>query len=161
MGILSKRDIKEYIKKKKIVFAPKVKDSQIGRSSVDLTLSDIFWVFKEKYLDRKNKEPVDLGKVSYKQALKKIKSKSIILESQAMCLGLTKEKIKISKEIVGKLGGRSRFARMGLAVHITSSIHHPGSNNRLVLEIVNMAPFPIKIHAGMEISQIAFHTVEN
>ena len=158
MTVLSKRSIKGYIKKGKIKFIPSIKDSQIGRSSVDLTLDSVFWVFKDKYLS--SLKPIDLKKTSYKTALKKIKSSSITLKSQEMCLGITKEKISITKDIVGRLEGRSRYARMGLAVHITSSIHHPGSKNAIVLEIVNMAPFPIKLNAGMRISQIVFHKIE-
>jgi deoxycytidine triphosphate deaminase len=37
----------------------------------------------------------------------------------------------------------------------------PGSDNRQVLEIVNLAPFPIKLHAGMRISQVVFERLES
>lgn len=158
MTVLSKRSIKEYIKKKKIKFVPNIKDSQIDKSSVDLTLDNTFWILKDRY--KKSKNPISLDKVSYKTAFKKIKQNYIILNSQEMCLGITKEKIIIDKDIAGRLEGRSRYARMGLTVHITSSVHHPNSKNAIVLEIVNVAPFPIKLNAGMKISQIVFHKVE-
>lgn len=158
MTILSKKSIKEYIKKGKIKFDPLIKESQIDRSSVDLTLDDTFWVFKEKYIHAKG--VVCLDKINYKNAFKKIKADHIILHSQEMCLGITKEKIIIDKDIAGRLEGRSRYARMGLTVHITSSIHHPNSKNAIVLEIVNVAPFPIKLSKGMKVSQIVFHKVE-
>lgn len=62
---------------------------------------------------------------------------------------------------MGVLGGRSRYARMGLTVHITSAVVQPGSNNHQVLEIVNFAPFPIKLHTGMRVSQIFFQKMES
>ncbi|MFA5382916.1 MAG: dCTP deaminase [Candidatus Micrarchaeia archaeon] len=157
MTVLSKKTIEEYIKKGKIKFIPNIKESQIGRSSVDLTLDNTFWVFKDTFSPNK---VIDLKKIGYKSALKKVKTNNIILKSQEMCLGITKEKIIIDKDIVGRLEGRSRYARMGLAVHITSSVHHPNSKNAIVLEIVNMAPFSIKLNSGMKISQIVFHKIE-
>ncbi len=158
MTILSKRAIKEYMKKGKIKFEPNIKDSQIDKSSVDLTLDNIFWVFKDEYLN--SNKAICLDRIKYTQAFKKVKKDSIILKSQEMCLGITKEKIIIDKDIAGRLEGRSRYARMGLTVHITSSVHHPNSKNAIVLEIVNVAPFSIKLTKGMKISQIVFHKVE-
>ena len=68
----------------------------------------------------------------------------------------TVEKITLPRDIIGNLEGRSRFARMGLVIHITSALVQPGSNNHQVLEIVNLAPFTVKLHAGMRISQVVF-----
>ena len=62
---------------------------------------------------------------------------------------------------MGKLEGRSRYARMGVIIHTTSALVQPGSDNRQVLEIVNLAPFPIKLSAGMRISQIVFEYLKS
>jgi dCTP deaminase len=61
---------------------------------------------------------------------------------------------------MGKLEGRSRFARMGLMIHLTSALVQPGSDNHQVLEIANLAPFPVRLHAGMRISQVVFEHLE-
>lgn len=53
------------------------------------------------------------------------------------CLGITQEKICLSPEYCGLLEGRSRFARLGLFVHITAGFMQPGIENRQVLEIFN------------------------
>ena len=42
---------------------------------------------------------------------------------------------------VGILEGRSRYARVGLTVHVTASLVQPGSDNHQILEIVNLSPF--------------------
>jgi dCTP deaminase len=78
-----------------------------------------------------------------------------------MCLAKTKEKITLPGDIMGNLEGRSRYARMGLVIHITSALVQPGSSNHQVLEIVNLAPFPVKLHAGMRISQVVFEQLES
>ncbi len=156
--ILSSEDIKEYIEDGRIKVKPELKKGQIGQASIDLTLDDVFWRFRRRYIGG---NIVDLKQVGFKEATEKLKSKSIELRSQEMILGRTVEKLTLPSDLMGRLEGRSRYARMGLAVHITSSLVQPGSSNRQVLEIVNMAPFPIRIHAGMRISQVVFHKLES
>jgi hypothetical protein len=48
------------------------------------------------------------------------------------CLGITEESINLSGNLCGLLEGRSRFARLGLFVHITAGFMNPGINNRQV-----------------------------
>jgi len=136
--MLSNADIREYMRKGKIKIKP-LKPDQIGPASVDLTLGNRFWFFREKYLGKK----VDLSKVGFREATKAVKADMCVLGPGEMCL-------------MGRLEGRSRYARMGLGVHITSAVVQPGSDNRQVLEIMNSAPFTAVIHAGMRISQVVF-----
>jgi dCTP deaminase len=156
MAVLSNEDIKKALKKGIIKITP-LEESQIGPASVDLTLSDEWYVFK-KGLSRKN---VDLLKAEWKDAVKPIKAKSIVLKHDEICLGKTLERITLPSNIIGKLEGRSRYARMGLSVHITSALVQPGSDNHQVLEIGNMAPFPVVLHAGMRVSQIVFFELKS
>jgi len=148
---LSDVDLREYLKKGLIKIEP-LEDDQIGPASIDLTLSDEWYFFKDKYM----KSEVDLSKVPFTEAFGMKKAKDIRLMPGAMCLGKTVEKITLAPNVVGKLEGRSRYARMGLVIHITSAVVQPGSANRQVLEIVNLAPFPVILHAGMRISQVLF-----
>ena len=153
--MLSDVDIRNAIKKGWIKIEP-LSDEQIGPASVDLTLSNEWYLFKRKYTGTF----VDLNKVGFKEALKTIKSDYIDLKPGEMCLGKTIEKITLAPFISGKLEGRSRYARMGLAIHITSSLIQPGSSNHQVLEIVNLSPNTIRIHKGMRASQVIFRRVE-
>lgn len=149
--VFSDVDIRNAIKEKRIRISPLQQD-QIGPGNVDLTLSDEWYFFKKKYLDTL----VDLKKLTHKEVYEKKKLKSVILLPGEMCLGKTLEKITLAPDIMGKLEGRSRYARMGLSIHITSAVIQPGSSNRQVLEIVNLAPFPVMLHKGMRISQVIF-----
>ncbi len=152
--LLSDKDIRHEIAKRRMVFFPHLHLDQIGGASVDLTLDGRFWLFKTGYAN--SHRPVDLDKVAFTQATEELKQKSIILAPGQIVLGITKEKIRLPSDIMGRLEGRSRYARMGLAVHITSALVQPGSDNHQVLEIVNFAPFPVKISEGMRISQVVF-----
>ncbi len=153
---LSDVDLKKMLKKGIMKIKP-LKAEQIGPASIDLTLSGEWEFFKKQYIG----ETVDLSKVSFKKVHRKVKAKSIELRPGEMCLAKTLEKITIPANVIGKLEGRSRYARMGLTVHVTSAIVQPGSDNHQVLEIVNLAPFPVKLHAGMRISQVIFHELSS
>ena len=153
---LSDVDIKKAIKKGEIKIKP-LNPAQIGPGSVDLTLGDTFWFFREKYLGTM----VDLEKVGFKKATQKVKADAVVLAPGEMCLAISKEKITLAPGIMGRLEGRSRYARMGLAVHITSAVVQPGSSNHQVFEIFNSAPFAIMLHQGMRISQVVFARTES
>jgi len=157
--VLSNQDIKKAISGGKLRFSPALSDEQIGSASVDLTLDGKFWLFKKKYSS--SKKPVDLSKVDFREATEELTADSLTLPSGGMALGITREKITMPDDLIGTLEGRSRFARMGLAVHVTSALVQPGSDNHQVLEIVNFAPFPVTIHKGMRISQIIFEKLDS
>ncbi|MFH1685318.1 MAG: dCTP deaminase [Candidatus Micrarchaeota archaeon] len=154
--ILSDIDIKKLLKKGTIKIEP-LEDRQIGPASIDLTLADEWHFFKPEL----KKKTVDLSKTHFQKSFNIKKAKSIILKPRQMCLARTKEKITLPANIMGNLEGRSRYARMGLVIHITSALVQPGSSNHQVLEIVNLAPFPVKLHAGMRISQVVFEELNS
>ena len=154
--LLSDVDIKRLLNDKTIKIAP-MENDQVGPASVDLTLSDEWYFFNRKYLGKN----VDLSQVDLKAAFKKTKAEKIELLPGEMCLGKTLEKITLPPDIMGKLEGRSRYARMGVIIHTTSAIVQPGSDNHQILEIVNLAPFAITLHSGMRISQVLFERLES
>lgn len=149
-------DIREYLKKGMIKIEP-LEDAQIGPASVDLTLSDEWYFFKGKYLGKS----VDLSRTPFTEAYAMKKAAKIELKPGEMCLGKTVEKVTVPANLIGKLEGRSRYARMGLIIHITAAVVQPGSDNHQILEIVNLAPFPVVLTAGMRISQILFEELRS
>ncbi len=154
--ILSDRDIKRMLKEGRIKITP-LDENQIGPASVDLTLSDEWYFFKDEY----SRKIVDLRDTGFAEAFDLKKGKTITLKPGELCLGKTVERIRLSDDIMGLLEGRSRYARMGIIIHTTSALVQPGSDNRQVLEIVNLSPFPITLHAGMRISQVVFERLES
>ena len=84
-----------------------------------------------------------------------------MLKPGEFCLAKTAENIRISNALIGILGGRSRYARLGMTVHITSAVIQPGSDNHQILEIANMSPFTLKLYAGERVSQVYFERLES
>ena len=148
---LSDVDIRRAMKKGEIRFEPDIEDGQIGPGSVDLTLDNRWWFFKKG-----NSKKIDLSRTGWKDIMDEKRAKSIVLKPQQMCLAITKERITLADDIVGILEGRSRYARMGLSIHITSSFVQPGISNHQVLEIVNNSKYDYVIHEGMRITHIVF-----
>ncbi|HME52798.1 MAG TPA: dCTP deaminase [Candidatus Lokiarchaeia archaeon] len=83
-----------------------------------------------------------------------------LLKPGELVLGMTEEKVRLPRDVAGWIQGRSRFARMGLMVHITASFMQPGSNNRLVFEIYNASRNAIKLRPAIPIAQIIFERCE-
>jgi len=148
MSVLTKKEILKGIKKGNIKIKPFSKN-QVGPASIDLTLDDEFRVFKKWKL-----APVS-EKTDYKKFTKVLNVKRRkILQPGEFILGLTKEKINLPDNICGWLTGRSRFARLGISIHITACFINPGINNKQVLEIKNVSSIPLVLFPGTRICQI-------
>ncbi len=84
-----------------------------------------------------------------------------LLKPGELVLGMTVEKLTLAPDIAGSLEGRSRFARMGLMVHVTASFLQPGiQNTRQVFEIFNASRNAIKLRSGVRIAQVVFERCE-
>lgn len=151
---LTKDAILAEIKKGNIKIMPFSKQN-IGPASYDLTLDDQFRIFNL------NLKIFDIEEKSdYKKISSYTKCRSLILQPGDFALGITKERIKLSGGICGWLSGRSRFARLGIGVHVTANFVQPGIDNKQVLEIKNMGETPIRLHADSKIMQIIFERTE-
>jgi deoxycytidine triphosphate deaminase len=74
--------------------------------------------------------------------------------------GITRERITLPGDIGGWLEGRSRFARLGLMIHVTSGFVQPGVASRQVLEMSNVSGRTLLIHAGVRLPQIVLQRCE-
>jgi dCTP deaminase len=83
-----------------------------------------------------------------------------VLEPGCTIHGITRERIGLPPDLCGLLEGRSRFARLGLMIHVTSAFVQPGVSNRQVLEMSNVAGHPLQIHAGVRLCQIVLMRTE-
>ncbi len=83
-----------------------------------------------------------------------------LLKPGELVLGMTVETLTLPLNVAAWLQGRSRFARMGLMVHITASFIQPGIHNKQVFEIYNASRNAIKIEAGARIAQLIFERCE-
>ncbi len=151
MAILTRNEIRKAIDQGLIRIEP-LEESQIGAGSIDLTLGNEFRIFKKHRGIFHIRDESDFEDLTEFVSLKE--GETIIVEPQEMILGITKEKISIADNYCGWLEGRSRFARFGLAIHVTAGFMHPGISNRQVLEIVNLGHARLALYPGTRICQI-------
>ncbi len=153
MSVLIGKEIEKALKNKLIRIKP-LEKSQIGPGSIDLTLGNDFKIFK------KRSKLYHIRNDSHFQGITKDVHVNdggyIIIKPGEMILGITKEKITLADNMSGRLEGRSRFARFGLAVHVTAGFMHPGISNHQVLEIVNLGHAPLALYPGTKICQFIF-----
>ena len=152
--ILTKKEILKEIKKGGIKITG-FNSKYLGPASCDLALSNEFRVFKDIHVSKELSEQTD-----YKKMTRLVRKNELVIMPGESVLGITKERIKLAPDICGWLQGRSRFARMGLMVHITASFMQPGIENKQVLEMFNASPMPLKIKAGTRVCQFIFERCE-
>lgn len=82
---------------------------------------------------------------------------SLIMPGQ-MVLASTVEHVTLDATLAGRVEGKSSLGRLGLAAHVTAGFIDPGFSGHITLELVNHAPRPLLLHAGMRIGQLCvFH----
>ena len=155
--VLSRDEILKLVREGKLEFDP-FNEDQVGPTSVDLTLGNEFRVFKkvgkifQVQEDMNYEEVTDLVKVEDGDYL--------LLMPGELVHGITKENIKLPQNLAGWIEGRSRYARIGLMIHVTAGLVQPGCNNKQVLEISNMSPMPLALYPGTRICQIVLEEVK-
>lgn len=155
--VLSRDEILTYIEDGKIEITP-FDRSQIGPTSIDLTLGNEFRVFRKVRKIFHVKEDVNYEEIT--EIVKVKEGDYLLLMPGELVHGITEEKIKLSEDVAGWIEGRSRYARIGLMIHVTAGLVQPACDNKQVLEISNMSPMPIALYPGTRICQIVLEKVE-
>ncbi len=155
MSVIARSELVKLLKNGDIKIEP-FEDSQIGPGSIDIHVGNTFIIYKNVH------ELVHVTDDSdFKQITRKITVNDYyLLLPHESVLAVTKEKITLPDNICGRLEGRSRFARLGLFVHIAASFMHPGISNHQILEMYNASPLPLAIHPGTKICQFIFERTE-
>lgn len=157
MAILAGEALRNEIVSKRIQIDP-FDEALLGPASVDLRLGRTFRVFRSARRVVRVDSSSDYRDYSEKIAL--AEGETMMLMPQQTILGLTIEKIALAPDICGWLEGRSRFARIGLLVHISAGFMQPGLSNHQVLELTNFGPNPLELVPGTPICQFIFQRTE-
>lgn len=149
MSVLTRDAILAEMKAGRLVIDPFAED-QLGAASVDLTLGDEIRVIDP------GSEPIDVrNEADYRDHTTVHRlDDPYVLEPGCTIHGITRERITLPPDLCGLLEGRSRFARLGLMIHVTSAFVQPGVSNRQVLEMSNVSNRRLRIHAGVRLCQI-------
>ena len=122
----------------------------VGPASIDLTLGDEIRVISPGPSPIPIRDDSDYRDYTHVERL----DRPYVLRAGETIHGITRERVSLSPSLCGLLEGRSRFARLGLMIHVTSAFVQPGVSNRQVLEMGNVSGHPLEIHAGVRICQL-------
>ena len=139
----------------RVVIEPCTPD-QIGPASIDLHLGDEIRVMHQ------GRDPVPVTDDADYQTFTEVRrlDTPYTLVPGDTIHGITRERVTLPGDIGGWLEGRSRFARLGIMIHVTSGFVQPGISCRLVLEMSNVSGRPLLIHAGVRLLQIVLQRCE-
>lgn len=153
--ILSKDQILAELESGRLTIDP-FDPSRVGAASVDLCVSRFFRRLVRHGGPIDVKPDVDYRSPTITELVEVAPGGSIEVNPQETLLGITAERVGLPDDVCGWFEGRSRFARLGLLVHISAGFMQPGTHNNQVLEISNMGPRTLKLYPGTPLCQFVF-----
>ncbi|MCX7028234.1 MAG: dCTP deaminase [Spirochaetes bacterium] len=129
----------------------------IGPASVDLRLGSEIRIYSPMPQVISITAASNYREMTYKLELDEA---GYVIKPGELVLGITLERITLPTDIAGWLGSRSRFARLGLMVHVSAPFMQPGISNNQVLEIFNTGPNFLRLVPGEWICQFVFERCE-
>jgi dCTP deaminase len=157
MSVLGRNAILEAIEQGAIAITPFQRE-RVGPASVDLTLAPTFRVFRKVHQVVEVREHTDYRAFTDKIVVPD--GEHILIMPGETVLGITRERLRLGPGLCGWLEGRSRFARLGLMVHISAPFMGPGIDSQQVLEMSNFGPAPLAVVPGIAICQFVFQRLD-
>lgn len=168
MAFLTDDSIEKFIYDKKlpdekrIKITPELNKGQIGQCSIDLSLSNQFARFKKPFFTMLSFKEFDLRDKSKRKNIQKkwykyytvTEQEGIKIKPNEVVIAITKEWVRLPKNMCGLITGRSSFSRMGIEVQLTQDLHQPGHDAQILLQIKNNSPFSIRLYPNMRIAQL-------
>jgi dCTP deaminase len=155
MAVLTREALLRELEVGRLAIEPLARD-QIGPASIDLTLGDTIRVMVP------GAEPIPIREDSdYRDFTRPLAlGVGYALAPGETIHGITRERITLPDDLCGFLEGRSRFARLGLMIHVTSAFVQPGVSSRMVLEMSNLAGHPLRLVPGVRLCQLVLMRTE-
>lgn len=162
LATLSDKSILQKMLSGDIIVHPILDDRQINGGKVDLRLDNVFFLvgrFKRPYYD-----PMQLA--SNEESRERYLEKRIVpygnyfvLHPNDYALAPLFEFVKLPKNILGRLDGRSSLGRLGIVVHSTAGSVDPGFSGHLVIELMNNGMLPVALYPLMRVATLIFITL--
>jgi dCTP deaminase len=157
MVVLGRQAILQAIEDGVITITPFCLD-RVGPASVDLTLANTFRVFRKVHAVIEVREHTDYRVLT--DRVEVADGQHILIMPGETVLGITRERLRLGPGLCGWLEGRSRFARLGLMVHISAPFMGPGIDSQQVLEMSNFGPAPLAVYPDTPICQFIFQRMD-
>ena len=159
--LLSDRDIRAAIADGRIVLDPaEGLEARIGPDSIDLRLGSSFLVFernKQPYIDPR--QPATAEGATRRVDLEP--GERFIVHPHELVLAGTMERLRLAPDLVARLEGRSSLGRLGIIVHSTASLFHPGWAGHATMELGNLGVMPVALYPGMRICAFTFEPLSS
>lgn len=154
--LLSDRDIKGAIADGRIAIDPSdgLAD-RLGPDSIDLRLGRSFLVFertKQPYIDPRCPETA----AGMTRLVRPEPDQPFIIHPHELVLAATQERLRLAPDLAARLEGRSSLGRLGIIVHSTASLFHPGWEGHATMELGNLGVMPVALYPGMRICAFTF-----
>lgn len=156
MSVLTRDAILAEIESGRLVIEPFELD-QVGAASIDLHLGD-----EVRALRASCDGPIQVTDDADPEVGTELirLDRPYILDPGTTILGITRERLCLPPDLCAWIEGRSRIARLGLTVHVSSGFVQPGVRNRQVLELSNVSRAQLAIHPGIRVCQIVLQRTE-
>lgn len=151
--ILSQPDLRKAVANGEIGFTPELEEKQWGEASIDLRLGFQFTKLRKRdnvtVSIADGLGPVgDLGIWDTKDLREQDElgnEETYDLRPNEFILALTYESVRVPRNLIARVEGRSTYARLGLSMHQTAPWIQPGWSGQIVLEIANHGTLTIKL----------------
>jgi dCTP deaminase len=167
MPLLSDLSLRMRMSQADIVISPQVEDGRIQPASIELTLANHFWIYREIKFDGRTFparatingvsgiDP-EVDNSSLMDRVEISDQGRFALESGGFALSATREWIEVPPDMAARVEGKSSLGRLGMGVHTTAGFIDPGFRGQVTLELWSAAPLPILLRPGMPIAQICY-----
>jgi len=118
----------------------------------DYRISDEFFRPKQNY--KKTLDPKNIDSNLFQE----IKKKTVEIHPNSYLLAKSYEYFRIPRNLLGISFGKSTLARAGILVNVTPL--EPEWEGYLTINIANLSPYPVKLHAFEGIGQLIFLTAD-
>lgn len=164
----SDKEIHDYLAQGKLlIVAPRKNfpfdaDTQVQPASIDLRLDARITTVRPEvsYLDVGNVERTeDIESLMETKLLNE--GDPIPIPARGIVFGQVYEQLRLPNDAAGRIEGRSRVARLGIAIHATGDFINPGWEGAMPLQLINHNAFPVVIYPYMSICQLVLYRLTN
>lgn len=156
MPLVSKEKINNLLNDNKLIITPILDSDQIGESSIDLRIGNVFRMSRQTrvpYVDINNNDIDRFFDTTYIDF-----GQDFIIYPNQLVLASTFEFIKLPNNIMSHVYTKSSISTLGINI---ASIVQPGYSGTLTLELKNSGHNAIKLKAGMRVVQLVLFDVES
>ncbi len=168
--ILTDNQIHEAIRQGHVVIDPPPNDDQFSSTALDLHIGDDIRCFKKRVqTPRGTTLRISLDKVRiphlsrHLEPLPREADGTVILRPGQLTIATTLERVELPRQgrLAARVEGRSRFARLGLVIHMTAPTIHNRFRGRITLEIMNHGPIELVLTPNQtRICQLVFERID-